>query len=88
MAEPYVAGSFVLEKWFDIQGFANFTAAHFVKKCHTVDSSQKSHLRRLHFRSWASKGQQRPPWILKMSAKKGSFLSFEWEKTNFTTLPP
>jgi len=26
-----------------------------------------------------------PPWILKFSAKKGCFLSFEWEKSNFTT---
>jgi len=26
------------EKWFDIQGFANFTPAHFVVKCHTMDS--------------------------------------------------
>jgi len=70
MAEPYVAGSFVLDKWFDVQGFANFTAAHFVKKCHTVDSSQKSHLRRLHFRSWASKGQQRPPLDFENVSKK------------------
>jgi len=28
------------------------------------------------------------PWILKISAKKGCFLSFEWEKTNFTTFSP
>ena len=26
-----------------------------------------------------------PPWILKILAKKGCFLSFEWEKTNFAT---
>jgi len=26
-----------------------------------------------------------PPWILKISAKKGCFLNFEWEKKNFTT---
>jgi len=26
-----------------------------------------------------------PPWILKVSAKKVFFLSFEWEKSNFTT---
>jgi len=25
------------------------------------------------------------PWILKISAKKGCFLNFEWEKKNFTT---
>jgi len=25
------------------------------------------------------------PWILKFSAKEGCFLSFEWEKSNFTT---
>jgi len=24
------------EKWFDIQGFRNFTTAHFVAKCHAV----------------------------------------------------
>ena len=29
------------EKWFDIQGSANFTAAHFVAKCHTMDDSSK-----------------------------------------------
>ena len=35
---------------------------------------------------WASEGEQggRLPWILKISAKKGCFLSFEREKTNFT----
>ena len=27
-------------------------------------------------------------WILKSLAKKGYFLSFEWEKTNFTTFNP
>ena len=27
-------------------------------------------------------------WILKISAKKGCFLSFEWEKLNFTTFFP
>jgi len=26
-----------------------------------------------------------PLWILKISAQKGCFLIFEWEKTNFTT---
>jgi len=26
------------------------------------------------------------PWILKFSAKKGYCLSFEWEKTSFTTI--
>ena len=31
------------QKWIDIQGSANFTAAHFVAKCHTVNFSQKSH---------------------------------------------
>jgi len=33
-------------------------------------------------------GGTRPPWILKISAKKGCFLSFEWEKTNFTAFGP
>jgi len=28
------------------------------------------------------------PWILKISAKQGCFLNFEWEKTNFTTFGP
>jgi len=28
------------------------------------------------------------PWILKSSAKKGCFLSFEWEKPNFTAFAP
>jgi len=31
------------------------------------------------------KGRPWHPWILKISAKKGCFLSFEWEKTSFTT---
>jgi len=33
-------------------------------------------------------GAKAPPWILKFSAKKGCFISFEWEKTNFTTFGP
>jgi len=33
------------------------------------------------------KGSQ-GPWILKISPKKGCFLSFEWEKTTFTTFIP
>ena len=28
------------------------------------------------------------PWILKISAKQGCFLNFEWEKTKFTTFGP
>ena len=28
------------------------------------------------------------PWILKISAKKGCFRSFEWEKSNLTTFSP
>jgi len=28
------------------------------------------------------------PWILKISVKKGCFLSFEWEKSNLTTFCP
>jgi len=28
------------------------------------------------------------PWILKISAKNGCFLSFEWEKSNFITFDP
>jgi len=34
------------------------------------------------------RGGARAPWVLKISAKKGCFLSFEWEKTNFTTFAP
>ena len=34
------------------------------------------------------KGGQGLPRILKISAKKGCFLSFEWDKPNFTTLLP
>jgi len=45
MAKPiYLCALNSEEKWFHIQGSANFTAAHFVAKCHTMDSSQKSHL--------------------------------------------
>jgi len=36
--------------------------------------------------SWASEGRGKgTPWILKCSAKKGCFFSFEWEKTHFAT---
>ena len=38
------------EQWLNIQGFTNFTIAHFVTKCHTVKSSQKSHFCRLHLK--------------------------------------
>ena len=34
----------ISEKWFHIQGSANFTPAHFFAKCHTMDSSKKSNL--------------------------------------------
>jgi len=30
----------------------------------------------------------RPPWILKISVKKDCFLSFKFEKRNFTTFGP
>ena len=41
MAEPKQLGSIDWEeKWLEIQGFANFTAEHFVAKCHTVNFSQ------------------------------------------------
>jgi len=29
-----------------------------------------------------------PPWILKISAKRGCFLSFEWEKITYHFWPP
>ena len=36
--------------------------------------------------AWTSEGGPRyPPWIFKISATKCCFLSFEWEKSNFTT---
>jgi len=39
MAEPvYLYFLNSDEKWFHIQVSANFTASHFVAKCHTVDS--------------------------------------------------
>ena len=41
-------GSLVSEKWFNIQGLTNFTAAHFVGKCHAVNSSQKRYVCRWH----------------------------------------
>ena len=51
MAEPTQLGSLYLEKCFDIQDFTIFAAAHFVAKCHTVNSTtQISHLRRLYLR--------------------------------------
>jgi len=40
------------------------------------------------YQAWASERGALPPWILKISAKKGCFLNFEWEKTNFTTFGP
>ena len=33
-------GSLNSKRWFDIQGFANFAAAHFVAKCHTVNAGE------------------------------------------------
>jgi len=38
-------------------------------------------------RSLRRKGEG-PPWILKILAEKDCFLSFEWEKTRFTTFGP
>jgi len=38
--EPMYLESLDLEKWFDIQGFANFTAAHLVAKRHTMNVGQ------------------------------------------------
>jgi len=37
---------------------------------------------------WASEGGGLLPWISKISVKKGCFVSFKWEKTNFTTFAP
>jgi len=37
---------------------------------------------------WASEGGALHPWILKFSATKGYFLSFEREKLNFSTFGP
>jgi len=41
MAKLSQLGCLYLEKLLDIQGFANFTAAHFVVKRHVVNSWQK-----------------------------------------------
>jgi len=38
MAEPKQLGSLDSEKWLDIRDFANFTVAHFVAKCYTVNA--------------------------------------------------
>jgi len=38
-------------------------------------------------KAWASKGGQGPS-ILKISAKKGCFLRFQWKTTIFTTFGP
>jgi len=48
MAQATLLGYLDSEKWLDIQGFTNFTATHFFEKCHTVNSSQNSHLYLLH----------------------------------------
>jgi len=44
VAEPTSLVSLYSKKCFDIQGFSNFTAAHFVAKCRAVKSSQQPHL--------------------------------------------
>jgi len=45
MVEPWSLRSFYLpERWFDIQGFRNFTAAHFVTNSQTVNFFAKLHL--------------------------------------------
>ena len=36
-------------------------------------------------RKWGARRDSAPAWILTFSEKKGCFLSFEWEKSNFTT---
>ena len=45
-----------------------------------------------HTQAWASEGGWQgglaPTWILTILAKKGCFLSFEWEKTYFTIFGP
>jgi len=38
--------------------------------------------------AWTSEGGDRPVVDFENSSKKGCFLSFEWEKTNFTTSAP
>jgi len=48
MDESAQLRSLYSEMWLDIQGFMNFTAVHFVPKCHTVNSLQKSYLCHLH----------------------------------------
>jgi len=47
---------------------------------------------RVCFELWASEGGWQggpcPPLDFQMFTKKGCFLSFEWEKSNFTTFAP
>jgi len=44
-------------------------------------------IRRMHFEAWASEAEYGgvAPLDFKNFSKTGCFLSFEWEKTNFTT---
>ena len=81
MAEPTQLASLDSEKWFDIQGFTNFTAAHFVTRCHTVDSSQKFHLCRLQLRSYSFGHNPRFMALVMIGTKTGfktdSFAAFE-----------
>jgi len=49
MAELTQLGSLDSEKWLDIPGFTEFRPVFYAMKCHTVDSSQISHLCRLFF---------------------------------------
>jgi len=39
------------------------------------------------FEAWTSEGGLAPVYF-EIFSKKGCFLSFEWEKTNFTGFPP
>jgi len=49
MAELTQLGSLDSERWFDIPGSTDFRPVLLVTKCHTVDSSEISHLLGLFF---------------------------------------
>ena len=53
MARLTLLGSLHLDKWLNILGFTDFRPVLFVTKCHTVNSSQISHLCRLFFSQYS-----------------------------------
>jgi len=59
MAELTQLGSLDSEKWLGIPGFTDFRPVLLVTKCHTLDSSQISHLCRLFFCQYSLSRHQR-----------------------------